>query len=413
MRTRWRIALAAGLGLCALVVSLVAWRGHGRHVHAAMADAEPPTSRTVVTLRPRPSSEPLPGDPALGRALYAMHCASCHGAAGAGDGPAAGGLHPRPRDHSDAWHLEARSDRELHQMIQSGGPAGQRSALMPAFGDSLDPLDAWSLVAHVRTLHPRVRDAFPTAARWEQVEAILAREAAARVAATWGRLEPAPADYRAAWLAAFDAEDQPLGRVTFPRVDLSGVIVRLVVAVDPAGQPLVARTHDLLSGEGGTLPTDDLLGARAAPSASVLARLDEAVRGALVRLGEGPKALEDDSRAADEIRARWAASPDAFDEGARTFQQSCALCHGTTGRLVGGGVQPQTVRPRNLGDPAFQGTVDDVHLRKVIREGGAASGLSPLMPGHTQLSEAQLDALVRFVRGLAPPSPGAKKDGHP
>lgn len=413
MRTRWRIALGAGLGLCALVVGLVAWRGHGPHVHAAVADAEPPTSQAVVALRPRPSSEPLPGDPVLGRALYAMHCASCHGAAGAGDGPAAGGLHPRPRDHTDAWHLEARTDRELHQMVQGGGPAAQRSVLMPAFGENLDPLDAWALVAHVRTLHPRVRDVFPTAARWEQAEAILGRDAAARVAATWERLEPAPGDYRAAWLAAFDADDRPLGRVAFPRVDLGGVIVRLVVAVDAAGQPLVARTHDLISGEGGTLPTDDLLGAHSAPVGGLLARLDDASKGALVQLTEGPKALEADARAADEVRARWAATPDSFDEGARTFLQSCALCHGATGRLVGGGVQPQPVRPRNLGDPAFQASVDDDHLRRIVREGGAASGLSPLMPQHTQLSDAQLDALVRFVRGLAAAGPSGMKEGHP
>jgi mono/diheme cytochrome c family protein len=400
MRTS-RVALFAALGLAAVAGGALAWRAHGHHVHVAATDAEPPASRPPVTVRPRPSTEPLPGDPVLGRALYAVHCASCHGPAGAGDGPAAAALHPRPRDHTDAWQLEARSDRELHRMIQEGGPSIQRSPLMPAFGDSLDPLDAWALVAHVRTLHPRVVDAFPTAARWEQAEAVLDRPAATRAAALEGRTEPAPSDHRAAWLDAFDAADRPLGRVAFPRVELSGVAVRLVVAVDPSGRPVVARTLELLATEGGELETDHLLGPPAS-AASAQKRLRDAAERALVQLEEGPKAREADARAADEVRARWAANPAAFGEGARTFLQSCAHCHGATGRLVGGGLQPQQVRPRNLGDPAFQASVDDEHLRRTIRGGGAATGLSPIMPAHGHLSDAQLQELVRFIRSLAP-----------
>jgi hypothetical protein len=36
--------------------------------------------------------------PEHGRDLYVRHCASCHGAAGRGDGPAAAALAPRPTD---------------------------------------------------------------------------------------------------------------------------------------------------------------------------------------------------------------------------------------------------------------------------------------------------------------------------
>ena len=36
------------------------------------------------------------GDAAAGRALYATHCAGCHGVAGLGDGPGAAGLQPKP-----------------------------------------------------------------------------------------------------------------------------------------------------------------------------------------------------------------------------------------------------------------------------------------------------------------------------
>lgn len=408
MRTRRLLMAGGAIVLGGIAAALVATKRTSSHAHAAATGAAP-TPRTSVTLQPRPVLDPLPGDPILGRDLYAKDCAACHGGAGTGDGPAAAGLHPRPRDHTDAWHLDLRSDRELHRVIQDGGPAAQRSVFMPAFGESLDPLDAWALVAHMRTLHPRVVDAFPDATRWEAAEAILPRDAAVRAAGAAGRLDPEPVDWRAAWLTAFDRDDRPLGRVTFPRVELEGVLLRLLVAVDMTGKPLLARTHPLVSSQAGRVDTDDLL-ARPVVATASLDRLNQAVRVALVQLDEGPKAVDADARAADALLARWTASPAGFDEGARTFLQSCALCHGATGRLVGAGVQPQPVRPRNLADPAFQASVDDAHLRTVIREGGAASGMSSVMPAHTHFTDAQLDAVVRYVRGLA--TSGAAAGGH-
>ena len=42
----------------------------------------------------RPAAMPLPGDAQRGKAAYAEYCAGCHGATGAGDGPAAAFLSP-------------------------------------------------------------------------------------------------------------------------------------------------------------------------------------------------------------------------------------------------------------------------------------------------------------------------------
>jgi len=41
------------------------------------------------------------GEPAKGKASYDQMCASCHGAAGKGDGAAAAALNPKPKDLSD------------------------------------------------------------------------------------------------------------------------------------------------------------------------------------------------------------------------------------------------------------------------------------------------------------------------
>ena len=65
--------------------------------------------------------ERLPvGDMAHGSALYAMHCASCHGMKGDGTGPAADYLWPLPRDHRDAAYMLSRTDDLLYKAVAQG-----------------------------------------------------------------------------------------------------------------------------------------------------------------------------------------------------------------------------------------------------------------------------------------------------
>jgi cytochrome c oxidase cbb3-type subunit II len=62
--------------------------------------------------RPRPRGEaptvPAVADAARGRALYAANCVGCHGVAGAGDGPGAGMLWPRPANLAEHTYTRAR-----------------------------------------------------------------------------------------------------------------------------------------------------------------------------------------------------------------------------------------------------------------------------------------------------------------
>jgi uncharacterized membrane protein YozB (DUF420 family) len=82
---------------------------------------------------------------------FATRCAACHGAAGHGDGAAAAGLTPRPRDFTDPAWRTARTDLELADIIRRGGPARGLSAAMPAHAD-LAPPEIDALVRCVRTL---------------------------------------------------------------------------------------------------------------------------------------------------------------------------------------------------------------------------------------------------------------------
>lgn len=92
----------------------------------------------------------------------------------------------------------------------------------------------------------------------------------------------------------------------------------------------------------------------------------------------------------------------AAREEARTLYTSlCSTCHGVEGRGDGPGASAQ-LKPRTFTDAAWQQSVTDEHIAKVITLGGAAVGLNPAMPAQPQLkSKPQvLAALVEMVRGF-------------
>lgn len=81
-----------------------------------------------------------------GRQLFLKHCLSCHGTAGAGDGPAASGLTVHPGNLTDGEKLRKESDGALFFKIRTG-----RSP-MTAFRDTLKKEEIWDVVNYVRTL---------------------------------------------------------------------------------------------------------------------------------------------------------------------------------------------------------------------------------------------------------------------
>ncbi|MBV1797604.1 FTR1 family protein [Siccirubricoccus sp. G192] len=88
-----------------------------------------------------PSAAPAPD---RGRILYAERCASCHGAAGAGDGPAAASLDPPPIAFTDRERARERSVFALYQVILQG----VEGTSMPGFPD-LPAEDRWALAFHI------------------------------------------------------------------------------------------------------------------------------------------------------------------------------------------------------------------------------------------------------------------------
>ena len=79
----------------------------------------------------------------------------------------------------------------------------------------------------------------------------------------------------------------------------------------------------------------------------------------------------------------------------------CSTCHGNTGKgdgLAGLALYP---KPRTFVDAEWQTSTSDDKIFKVIKEGGASVGLSPLMVAYPHLSDGTIYALVDKIRGFA------------
>jgi mono/diheme cytochrome c family protein len=80
-----------------------------------------------------------------GAALYSANCASCHGASGNGDGPAAAGLPVHPANLTEA-HLLTHTPGDLFWWVGNGKGNGA----MPGFAATLTPADRWNVINFVR-----------------------------------------------------------------------------------------------------------------------------------------------------------------------------------------------------------------------------------------------------------------------
>ena len=105
-----------------------------------------------VEVTPRAPAGVAPGSEGDGSALYARHCAACHGDLGGGDGWNAPTLPVAPTAHADAQAMGARTDDALFDAIYAGAFVLDGSPRMPPFGLMLSTSQIRALVAHIRDL---------------------------------------------------------------------------------------------------------------------------------------------------------------------------------------------------------------------------------------------------------------------
>lgn len=139
------------------------------------------------------------------RALFETHCATCHGKEGKGDGPAAAGLDPKPRDLTSGRFSFGNTSDAIAKTIEAGIPPA-----MPGFGAALSQREREALARFVLELGPERVESPPRRSR-------MSVGSRARVVR--------------GYLPARHADERPLGR---------GLVVGL-----PGGLSFVYRTDDV------------------------------------------------------------------------------------------------------------------------------------------------------------------------
>ena len=99
------------------------------------------------------------------------------------------------------------------------------------------------------------------------------------------------------------------------------------------------------------------------------------------------------------VRAPLPPSPRGPEPGRALFQAHCASCYGAAGRGDSWRARLLFLRPGNLASPAMA-SLPDQYLADVIRHGGATFG-KPGMPSFGfVLSDAEIEAVIQYVRSL-------------
>lgn len=89
-----------------------------------------------------------------GAAVYEKNCASCHGATGAGDGPAGRTLSPPPANLTWLSQMPmAQWDPFMYWTVAEGG--AQFGSGMPAFKETLPKDDLWAVIAYLQARLPQ------------------------------------------------------------------------------------------------------------------------------------------------------------------------------------------------------------------------------------------------------------------
>jgi cytochrome c oxidase cbb3-type subunit 3 len=123
---------------------------------------------------------------------------------------------------------------------------------------------------------------------------------------------------------------------------------------------------------------------------------------------DAPTAPEPAPAPAEPVPAEPAGAPDPV-AGEMNYKLYCATCHGEDGCGDGPGAAGLDPKPAKHCDGSYMNALSDAHLFKVIKEGGAAVGKSPLMtPWGGTLTDEQIHDLVAYIRTVAkPPYPGS------
>jgi mono/diheme cytochrome c family protein len=122
----------------------------GVQIGSAAEWEAPAWADTLVNTAPKDSAAL-----ATAQNLYLKNCASCHGKNGAGDGPMARTMSPRPENFQKDEDFARESDGSVFWKISQGKKP------MPSWKDELSAEEIWLLVNHLRQFQPPAQESEP------------------------------------------------------------------------------------------------------------------------------------------------------------------------------------------------------------------------------------------------------------
>ena len=91
-----------------------------------------------------------------------------------------------------------------------------------------------------------------------------------------------------------------------------------------------------------------------------------------------------------------------LESGKKKYTELCASCHGDSGAGDGpvGKALPPAMKPRNFQEGAFKYATDLPKFTELLKKGGAAVGLNPMMPPQSGLQDGDYENLYAYVQSL-------------
>jgi mono/diheme cytochrome c family protein len=89
-------------------------------------------------------------------------------------------------------------------------------------------------------------------------------------------------------------------------------------------------------------------------------------------------------------------------KGKAPFQKFCSGCHGEAGKGDGAMGAALNPKPKDLSEKAYNQSLKDDYLVKLIKGGGQAVGKSPMMPNvGSTLKDNEVADVIAYIRSLA------------
>ena len=88
----------------------------------------------------------------------------------------------------------------------------------------------------------------------------------------------------------------------------------------------------------------------------------------------------------------------AFGDAAALWNQNCASCHGKDG--TGNTMMGKKLGVKDYTDPKLQAAFSDAEAATAIKQGVKTNGKQTMKPFGEKLSDADIKALVAYIRSL-------------